>query len=183
MNRLAAVMALAWAGAVTGHVLGYALSHPVAAERAAWLQSTGHGSFDIVLVVAGTAGAAAVAVAALRTSGPLTRVGGLAVRLLPLQLVMFSFVELAERSFDPEAAMADPAVLLGLVLQVATAGGLALLTRGAQQTARVLNGTRPVPRLRAPGFFTSPTPRTDVPARPAFLDAVRRRAPPLPLVG
>jgi hypothetical protein len=181
MSRFGAVLALAWAGTTTGHFMGYALSHPAAAERGAWLRSTGHGSFDVLLVLAATAGAAALAIAALRTRDPLMRVGSLAARLLVFQLAMFSFLEIAERGFDLSRALNDPAVLWGLLLQAATALGLAFLARGAQQTARALIRRLQVPHPRAPQLLPSPGVRTEIAARPSLFRHARRRAPPLPL--
>jgi hypothetical protein len=181
MGRLLLIGPLAFAGAVAGHALGYTVAHPDAHERAAVLLSTGHGSFAGLVTAAALAGA--VVLLALTVRGLRRRpvgFGWLAGRLVPLQLAIFTFLELAERGFDPARAAEDPAVLLGLVVQVVVGLGATLLARGVESVARSIQ-SRSLSTPRAPARFPRPgAAPSHRPLRGWGWDD-RRRSPPLPL--
>jgi hypothetical protein len=72
-------------------------------------------------------------------------------------------------------------VLLGLLLQIATAVGLAILAQGAHHAAQAIILRWQVLHPRAPRLVLYPGTRTQFPARLTFFSHARRRAPPLPL--
>jgi hypothetical protein len=179
--RLLLIAPLAFAGAVAGHMLGYALYHPAADERAVALLATGHGSFDGLVTGAAAAGAATLVALALRAGRhhPIA-FPWLAGRLVPLQLAIFVFLELTERGLDPARTAGDPAVLLGLVVQVVVGLGAALLARGVESVARSIQ-SRSLSTPRAPARFPRPgAAPSHRPLRGWGWDD-RRRSPPLPL--
>jgi hypothetical protein len=175
-RELLIVAATAWAGMVLAHVLAYALAYPAAAHRDAHLLATGHGWLPAAL--ASLLGVVPVAVAltavrALRSSGRPLSTRWLAA----IQVAGYLVVEVAERGLDMAAAIADPAVLAGIAVQVVVAGLASLALRGVTRTTRALaQRRRRVPR---PDRIT---PRPAPGAAPAtgltFLLGARRRAPP-----
>jgi len=171
---------LAAGGVVGGHALAYALAYPVAEARHAHLHETGHHGFPLLLV-AGLAAAGAVLaltfVRAARREGtpPPFRM------LLHLQVGLFLWLELGERGFDLAKAGADPAVVLGVALQVVLAFGLAWLARGAAAAGRLFAAAPRRPAAR-PGGSTSPV-RVAEPLAPDPIALGPRRAPPSLAVG
>lgn len=177
--RSLSVVALAWAGATLGHVVGYLLAHPDAAARHARLAATGHGSFGLLAAAAAAAGVGALAVLALRRDGRMGS-GSLVLRLVPLQTAILCAGEVVERGMDPGAAFRDPAVLLALAVQAVVAGAAALLVRAAHLAVDAVRARRRLP-LRAPGRLPRPA-LVPLPAVAAPRSSSgRRRAPPLPL--
>jgi hypothetical protein len=174
------VLGLSAGGVVGGHALAYILAYPVASARATHLAGTGHGGFEsLALASCLAAGLAFVAIClrAVRREG-----GAPGVRtLLGLQVGLFLALELSERAFDLGAAAADPAVLLGIPLQVALAATLAWLARGAVTVAHALVRSAPP---RAPRSVAKGMPVRTADPEPPDLAALRpRRAPPILPVG
>jgi hypothetical protein len=171
-------VAIAWVGVVVGHLAAYLLTYPNQAIRHVHLTITGHTWLGLAmasLVALIPVVALSVVVRAVRTgtAGP----GG-ALRLAAIQVPAFALVEVIERGSLPGAAT-DPAVFVGLALQVvfAVLGAwlVEVLGRVALAMARRVAG----PHLRA---RSAPPPlRRTVPfPRPCSLFPTRRRAPPLP---
>lgn len=167
---------LAVGGIVAGHALAYALAYPIRAVRDAHLGQTGHEGFPILLLAGLLGSGVAVLWLGVRsvhrtTGSPDTRM------LLGLQVPAFALLELAERGFDPAAFGRDPAVALGVVLQVVLAFVIAAIARGAVAIGRRLARTAPGP-ARAPRAVVFP--RVADPATPDPIAFGRRRAPPVP---
>ncbi|HEV8572173.1 MAG TPA: hypothetical protein VGR49_03860 [Actinomycetota bacterium] len=181
-NRPFLLGPLAFAGAVAGHALAYTASHPEIHERTAALLVTGHGSFGRLVAGAAAAGLAALVVLALRARRrEAIQFSWLVARLVPLQLAIFTSLELAERGFDAQRTFGDPAVLAGLVAQVLVALGAALLARGVERVARSIRSASFPAILRAPARLPRPVPAAP-PSRFRWRRGdTRRRAPPLPL--
>lgn len=123
--------AMAFAGLLAGHFLGYAAAAPDPHLREELLAATGHGSHGLVVsagVAAGLAAVIALVVTGVRSrerapggGGSLLRTGAL---LWALQSAGFTALELFERGgfahgFDHLAQ--EPAFILGLVAQVVVA--------------------------------------------------------------
>lgn len=167
---------LAVGGVVAGHALAYSLAYPIRIVRDAHLEQTGHEGFP-VLLLAGLLGSGAailwLGVRSIRgtTGSPSARA------LLGLQVPAFALLELAERGFDPSAFGRDPAVALGIVLQVVLAFVIAAIARGAVAVGRRL--ARATPTLaRTPRALA--LPRLAEPAAPDPIAFGLRRAPPVP---
>lgn len=167
---------IALGGLVAGHALAYTLAYPIRAIRDAHLEQTGHDGFS-VLLLAGLLGAGAaivrLGIRSIRhsTGSPSARA------LLSLQVPAFALLELAERGFDVAAFGRDPAVVLGVLLQVVLAYVIAAVARGAVAVGTLL--ARPAtPPTRAP----RPVVPSGVvePARPDPIAFGLRRAPPAP---
>jgi hypothetical protein len=174
-RRQVLTLGLAAAGVVAGHGAAYVLAYPVAAERLEHLARTGHRGFPL-LAALGCVGAAlalaAIFVRAARRERVLPKGRSLALA----QVALFLGLELAERGLDAAAAATDPAVGIGLVLQVLLAAILVWLARGAAAVGTLVARTRPG-RPPAPG----PLPwsvRTVAPSAPDPVALGLRRAPP-----
>jgi hypothetical protein len=180
-NRIVLLGTLAFAGAVAGHGLAYFASHPHAPQRSAVLAGTGHGSFGrLVALATGTGLVALVALALRARHHEAIRFTWLASRLVPLQVAIFAFLELAERGFDPARTAADPAVLVGLLVQVVVGLGTALLARGVESIARsIRSGSLPTPR--APARLPRPGRTSHHRSLLGRRWDARRRSPPLRL--
>ncbi len=180
-RRILPLAGIASGGIVLGHVLGYAMAFPDVRARQAHLVSTGHESFCLLVAAAGVAATLALSVIAIRAA----RARGLpsrrltAVSLAVLQLAGFALLELSERRFSVASIANDPAVLVGLAVQVAVAIGLAIVLRlfvRAVETvaARLRRRRAPAVGLPRPSYARIAGPR-------ARLLAARLRAPPVPL--
>jgi len=169
-------LGLAAGGVVGGHALAYALAYPLAALRRAHLDETGHHGFQILLVL----GFAAAGLALVWTLVRAARRDGLAPRvgtLLPLQVGLFLALELTERGLDPGAAASDPAVVLGIPVQVVLAFALAWLARGVVAVAQHLIEISTPARPRRPASAPRPG-RVAEPVAPSPVALGPRRAPP-----
>jgi hypothetical protein len=175
-RRPLANLPLALGGIVAGHALAYALAYPIRAVRDAHLDQTGHEGFP-VLLLAGLVGAGAAIVWLGIRSTRHAPAPPNARALLMLQVPAFALLELAERGFDLAAFGGDPAVALGVLLQVVLAFGIAAIARGAVIVGQRL--ARPAPR---PARTPRPAvpPRLAEPATPEPLAFGLRRAPPVP---
>jgi hypothetical protein len=169
----------AWAGLVVGHLLAYALAYPGEAARRSHLAGTGHGWLDVVslsLMAVVPAVLALTAIRSLRGGSPGTTWMG----LVALQVPAFLLIEVAERGASLDRAFTDPAVLLGLVLQVLVAAGAALLLRGFSRAVAAVAArirSRRAPEKSAPSHVASGI----APPHLVRLVRARRRAPPLPI--
>ncbi|MGQ0668080.1 MAG: hypothetical protein ACT4PO_00130 [Actinomycetota bacterium] len=179
-GRAFAIGCLAWAGVVASHLLAYVTTYPTAALRQDHLAATGHGSFDALgwlAIVGSGASIGLVGWQAARRAGP---VAGrrTALALVSIQLPAFALLELAERGFSLADTAADPAVLVGVVLQAAVAASIAFALRAFVRAVRAV-----AERLRqrvAPRRPTLRRPPSVFPARRVRLHlGARRRAPPL----
>jgi hypothetical protein len=171
-------IAIAWVGVVAGHLAAYLLTYPSQSVRHVHLALTGHswlglarGSLLAVVPVI----VLAVAVRALRAGDRVTG-PALVVRLAAIQVPAFALIEVMERR-SLAGAGTDPAVFVGLVLQIvlAVAGAwlVDLLARAVRAVARMLEVSRPRPR-------SSPAPALDrLPPRFRLLLPTGRRAPPV----
>jgi hypothetical protein len=168
----------AWAGLVLGHLLAYALAYPEKGARRAHLAATGHGWLDLVSLSL----LAVIPAVLLLTTASAIR-GRPAVtawsRLAALQVPAFLLIELAERGSAIGGAFSDPAVLLGMVLQLVVAGVAALLLRGfAVLVAAVARRRHSRERIEGPD---SPAMPRLAPPHLLRLVRARRRAPPVPI--
>jgi hypothetical protein len=167
--------AIAWVGVVVGHLVAYALTYPDQAIRHVHLSITGHtwlGLATASLVALLPVVILATAARALRdgTAGPTD-----VIRLAAIQVPVFAFLEVVERGSVTEA-VSDPAVFVGLVLQVVVAvlgarllelvGRIVLAVAGPSARARSRPRSHPLP-------LDASVPR------PSLLFPTRLRAPPL----
>lgn len=161
MSRAAAVAGgLLLPGLVVAHLLAYSLAYPDAHVRVLHLDATGHAAFSLLVF----AGAAVLPVLAARAAAravrnPVLPVPHIIGRLAVLQGVAFVALESAERGMAPHAALVDPAVLLGVALQLPVAAVavclLALFMHGVHVLAHALRPLRPL-ALVAPAFALPP---------------------------
>lgn len=172
-----AVAGLAAGGMVAGHTLGYAVAEPDAALRADHLAATGHGSFGLLACVAAAAALLAVAAVARRAATGSGEPGPTLSPLATAQVLAFALVELVERGGSAAVAARDPAVVVGLLLQVGVAALLARLVGGVARVARLLARR---PRRRARERAARPLPEDPLAPRSQLLLGAPRRAPPLP---
>ncbi|MDQ3785445.1 MAG: hypothetical protein M3360_11345 [Actinomycetota bacterium] len=123
--------ALAFSGAVGGHILAYALIAPGEQERAELLQGTGHRLWSVIVALAlaalvgGLAGCLTDGASRLRrTASDRALYASTAGRLAGLQVCSFVLLETAERTLAHghlHLVTGEPAVTLGIVVQVVTA--------------------------------------------------------------
>jgi hypothetical protein len=169
----------AWAGLVLGHLLAYALAYPAEAVRRSHLAGTGHGWLDVVTLSLLAVVPAVLALTAIRSLTAGSR-GTTWVRLAGFQVPAFLLIEVAERGASFDRAFADPAVLLGLAVQILVAAMAALLLRGfSRAVAAVAARVQPswAPTATAPARAAPDL----VPPHLLRLVRARRRAPPLPI--
>jgi hypothetical protein len=167
----------AWVGLVAGHVVAYAVAYPSGAVRHAHLLLTGHGWMGPALLSLAATIPAVIAAAAVRTAraGPVAT-GPTAIRLAAVQVPAFLLVEMAERH-DLGAALADPAVLAGLALQVVIAGALALLLAGfTRAVALVVSRRSAISGQVRP--LSDVLPALEIPPASPHFGQARVRAPP-----
>jgi hypothetical protein len=167
----------AWAGLVIGHLLAYGLAYPEEGTRRAHLAATGHGWLDLatlsvlalipaVLILTSFSG--------LRGRAPTSTW----MRLSALQVPAFLLIEVAERGTAVGEAFSDPAVLLGVGVQVLVAALAALLLRAVTAIMVAAAG----PRVRTQSEPISPPALPELaPSHLVRLVRSRRRAPPLPI--
>jgi hypothetical protein len=175
-RRPLASLPLALGGIVAGHALAYALAYPIRAVRDAHLEQTGHDGFPVLLLAGLLASSAAILWLGIRSIRH-APASPSAWALMSLQVPAFALLELAERGFDPAAFAGDPAVLLGVLLQVVLAFAIAAVARGAVAVGSLLG--RSVPR---PARMPRPIvpPHLAEPATPDPIAFGLRRAPPAP---
>lgn len=166
-------------GFVAGHELGY---QGAAFLGAAPVTAGGHGYLSSLVLVAAPFAFAALArtvLAGVRAELPPVRMRTLAAA----QVGVFLAVELAEHlqaGLSPARTVTEPAVVLGLVAQVAVAAMLVLVLRSSQQAVAAVASAR---RRAAPPARSRP-PVRPVPARGLVplivpVSSLSRRGPPL----
>lgn len=175
-RRPLASLPLALGGIVAGHALAYALAYPIRPIRDAHLEQTGHGGFPLLLLAGLLGSGAAILWLGIRSIRRATGAPS-ATMLLSLQVPAFALLELAERGFDVAAFGRDPAVALGVLLQVVLAFVIAAIARGAVIVGQRFGRSDPRPsRTPRPAVL----PRLAEPAAPDPLAFGLRRAPPVP---
>lgn len=177
--RRLATMLLASVGALVVHQLAYLTAHPEDAARQ--LALAGHAylgpAASVLVPLAMVAGVAHVIGSARRSLGGRRASFRL---LLAMQTALFFGQEVIERSGSLERTFAEPAMLIGLALQVPVAW---LLVRAAGEIRKVIDRfvavddpatewIRVEPRLPRPG-------RIDVSPESLIQLPVSRRGPPL----
>lgn len=178
--RVLVIGGLAWSGVVLGHLCAYLLAYPAEAERATRLADTGHGSFPLLLISALATIPAFLSLLAVRVirgdrTPPLLST---AVFLAAIQVPAFLAMEFFERGLSLEEMVLEPAVLVGLVIQVLVAVISAVLVKTfARAVVALTSRLWALPR-QAPAKLLAPAP-DHRPQRFVFLIRVRHRAPPL----
>ena len=162
-------------GVVLAHVAAYVVAFPDQAHRADELHATGHGYWHHAVAFAGAAGLGALALAASsgvrRASRERTGRASFGAGLAELslwQLALFGGMESIERvavGASPTSLLHEPAFLVGLVLQIATAAAVLILLNGVERAAEAVVLRRCYPALVA--------------ARPALWGVARRAGLPL----
>jgi hypothetical protein len=178
--RVLVIGGLAWSGVVLGHLCAYLLAYPAEAERATRLADTGHGSFPLLLVSALAAIPGILSLLAVRVmrGDRSPSLFSTAVWLAAIQVPAFLAMEFFERGLSLEQMVLEPAVLVGLVIQVLVAVISAVLVKTFVRAVVALTSRlRRLPR-QAPARLLAPT-MGHRPKRLVFLTSARRRAPPL----
>jgi hypothetical protein len=180
--------AMAGGGVALAHVAAFRTAVPHEAERQAFLLSTGHGWWPVVLAVALAALVAGLVHVVVRRSPPPGRsspsrlFGHAACRLVPLQVGGFIVLEAVERVVAGSGAgqlLQEPVFVIGLVLQVAVAVAAAILLAVVTKAVRALMSLLRPP-LRAPVRDRFRPALPDVPPRTRVLaGGATLRAPPL----
>ena len=185
----AALAAVAAAGLLAGHALGYLVAVPDAAHRADLLHRTGHAYLPtvvpaaVVAAVVGLLAALALGYRGSRTGrGDALRWPLVTVRLSALQVAGFVALELLERAAWGAATPGLTArlLVLGSALQVLTAGVAALVFVLLVRAGEAMGGSP------APAFPAAPPPFVPLPAfagelRPGAVAGPRAtRGPPTP---
>jgi hypothetical protein len=182
---------IAAAGVVLGHTLSYLISIPSATLRAQFLAATGHGAWLLIVKLAVATCAAGVATLFSRhlarpggtSAGGVAAYTGILVRLVAIQIVGFTAMEIAERAVvgTPVGPMFVHSLLyVGLAVQflVACAGSLAILwlCRAARSVAEAIRSSR----LHVPATPAASHPTLAPVLAPVLLFRVVRaiRAPP-----
>ncbi|HEX2029729.1 MAG TPA: hypothetical protein VHF25_17250 [Nitriliruptorales bacterium] len=173
---------LAPAGVWAAHTLGYRLAHPDPAAHATAL--AGHSHLPVLGLVGAGLLVACLAWVAVRDASGRRLIVRLESLLVPL-LVAFGALELAERVAVDEAAtaaLAEPAMAVGLAVQLLVAAVLLVALRGAERV-----GTWVARRLRpaaAAAAAVPPHPPSCVVSPPGSVWPwpIRRRGPPAALV-
>ena len=182
------VIPLLAAGSLAGHDLAYRIVVPDAAERAHYLERTGHAYLAYGALAAGIAAALLAAaltwrfLAALRGDRAATAPAWLFALLAP---AAFTLQEHGERLLHdgafPVGHALEPTFLVGLALQLPFALGALLVARLLEEVAEVV--VRALPRVHAATvpLGEPPAPVAPLLPRPRPL-ALRRaaRGPPLP---
>jgi hypothetical protein len=178
--RVLVIGGLAWSGVVLGHLVAYLLAYPAEAERATRLADTGHGSFPLLLVSALAAIPGILSLLAVRVmrGDRSPSLFSTAVWLAAIQVPAFLAMEFFERGLSLEQMVLEPAVLVGLVIQVLVAVISAVLVKTFVRAVVALTSRlRRLPR-QAPARLLAPA-MGHRPKRLVFLTSARRRAPPL----
>ena len=184
-RRRAWLSGLAFSGVILAHLLAYVLVAPDDHHRAELLESTGHGSWAIVVGLALAALVATLAGFALRVARrPATRppFWSCALRLAALQAIGFAGLETVERSLHqglhPDI-LVEPVFLIGVVAQLVVAVvGAGLLTLFARAIQHLIARRRSsLPRRPAPAF--APVLRSVPPRRLIASGDGTLRGPPV----
>jgi hypothetical protein len=178
--RLLAIGGLAWSGVVLGHLLAYVLAHPEEAERSARMASSGHGSFPLLLISALAMIPAVLSLLAVRVvrGDRSPTLLSIAVCLAAIQVPTFLTMEFFERGMSFEQMLLEPAVVMGLIVQVLVAFISSVLVRTFVRAVGALTARRSqIPREPLIRHLAPVT--HDCPRRLDFLISAQHRAPPL----
>jgi hypothetical protein len=182
MTRIRALVigGLAWSGVILGHLVAYVVAYPAEVDRSTRLAETGHGSFPLLLVSAVAAIPAVLSLLAVRVirGERSPTVLTTALWLGAIQVPVFVAMEFFERGMSFELLLLEPALIVGLVIQVLVAVTSAILLTTVFRALRAFISRRSdVPKL-ATARPIAPT-TDEPPARFDFLSNGLRRAPPL----
>jgi hypothetical protein len=171
-----------WTGLILGHILAYVVAYPDGRVRHLHLGLTGHGWMGLAAASLVAAIPAVLVLQAIRAArNRPARPAGWLPRLIVAQVGGFALVELVERHLSVVETATDPAVMVGLAVQVLVAS-VAAVVLDAFGRAVLAAASRSRPRTEAQANGPPPPPLLDLPARPlSHLIRARRRAPPLPL--
>jgi hypothetical protein len=175
-----AIGGLAWSGVVLGHLAAYLLAYPSEPERSALLANTGHGSFPILFVSGLAAIPAVLTILAVRViRGDRTpALVSTAMWLAAIQVPAFLTMEFFERGMSFGAMLLEPALLIGIVVQVVVAFVSAVLVRVFFRAVAILTSRGWKLSNLAPPRVLGPVTQA-LPRRLDFLIRAHRRAPPL----
>jgi hypothetical protein len=181
--RLLAIGGLAWSGVLLGHLLAYVLAHPAEAERSARLANSGHDSFPLLLISALAGIPAVLSLLAVRVirGDRSPAFLSIALCLAAIQVPTFLAMEFFERGMSFERMLLEPAVSIGVGIQVLVAFISAVLVRTFVRAVGALTARRSrllpaEPRARELTPVSHPRAR-----RLDFLISAQHRAPPLSL--
>jgi hypothetical protein len=178
--RLLAIGGLAWSGVALGHLFAYLLAHPGEAERSARLASSGHGSFPLLLISALAVIPAVLSLLAVRVirGDRSPALLSIAICLAAIQVPTFLALEFFERGMSFERMLLEPAVVMGLVIQVLVAFISSVIVRTFVRAVGSLIARRS--RLpRKPRIWQLAPVTQYWPRRLYFLISAQHRAPPL----
>lgn len=176
-TRALAFAGLAFAGLVAGHSLSYRLAAPLHGLPHPYWGSAVAAALIAALLAALAATALGLRARRWGDSAPHSSWALLAV----LQVTGFIALEVGERvgaGIDAARAFTDPAVLLGLPLQLVFAWLAALLLKLFARLGEVLAAGARRHRLRAPRVLAAAPPYRRT-ARPAAVQPAAPRAPPV----
>jgi hypothetical protein len=171
-----------WTGLVLGHLLTYVVAYPDSRTRHLHLALTGHGWMELAAASLVAAIPAVLVLQAIRASrDPPAGPAGWLRRLVVAQAGGFAVVELVERHLSVVETATDPALLVGLVVQVLVAAVAALLLHAFGRAVHAVVTRSRFPN-QPPAIPPPRPPLRDLPARRlSHLIRARRRAPPLSL--
>lgn len=179
-RRRLATLLLAFSGVLASHGLAYVIAHPDQAGRAAALD--GHGYLSTLGVLAVPLVTVALGWASVRAARTAVGADGLTIGRLALwQTAAFVVQEVGERAVAGEAGQVlhEPAIAVGLLLQVPVAAALIGLVRCGRHVIENPGTVGPRPRRAiAPVPVIGALDHLDVVACPVQRTPVMRRGPP-----
>jgi hypothetical protein len=177
-RRRSAVLALAGAGVLVGHWLAYLVAHPAPQERL--LALADHGYLEIVSALAVPASLVALVSLAIRHAR-LADDAPLPVwwRLAALQAALFLLQEVSEAAAGDglTSCLHEPAIPLGILLQLPIALALLGLVRLSSRAVLAWDRAPAPPRLRPAPVLVPVAVSAGRPAA-ALRFAIHRRGPP-----
>jgi hypothetical protein len=177
--RWLAVAGLAWIGIALGHLATCIVMHhehdPVSRLMHSWVP------LGVVLAIAAVPGVVAVAALHALHAERSFRLLSTARALAAIQLPLFLGLEALERMVAPGPFTLEPAILLGILIQIVAVVVGALVLAAVVHVVRALNGAR---RERSDAMADPRLPEVNRrPEHLLLLISTRRRAPPLALAG
>lgn len=180
-----AIVAAAAAATVAGHELAYRLIYFQPHERDTALERTGHsywpGAVRAAFLLAAVGVILQISRGAMAALSEPPRTRSLAARLVPLQLVLFTSMEMIERAVERESPLtflSERTFWMGLLAQLVLSIVVAVLLRVARQAGQVLHAL--LSRATMPSRECSWTPqRVRSFSRAHHGSSRRTRAPPV----